>query len=469
MVTPGPTATVAGRSYGAILDKREGAKRETITRLGECTIGSDPAVTAPPYTNGYDWFNSEAVGEIEGTQTSMPRWFHKTTAGACSAMVTKESDLSNLPAGFNNGATMDYAWEMGWLKDFFNAMFTGVTAEIAAVNKGVKVSPLSCEQGEEIFFGCSGNRLQSIYGALASDTNFDYIGISQELNRIKASIAKSNFGGKGYDSMVGAAGAIKESTAWVGKKEAIKDLKTLGARIKFRTKLEKLQQMLSLKASFGQLDLNQSAADYSQTERQQFTYQFKTFMTAKSGLTTYVQASVDEMVNIMDTEVTYLTTIAGNSGETNALTEASSMIAAYAALRSTYGLDSGGTSVCSPTISWDFTEDSSVVLKRDTDDTTTAATLCSLKTATSITTSAEVTATFWVWNYEYSDCTDEETEVEGFGDKSLGCVPWYGDGGWEGLKASFDETKYSFGIGLVSYFTAPQSPSSLCSSSYIVD
>lgn len=44
--------------------------------------------------------------------------------------------------------------------------------------------------------------------------------------------------------MVGAAGAIKESTAWVGKKEAIKDLKTLGARIKFRTKLEKLQQMV---------------------------------------------------------------------------------------------------------------------------------------------------------------------------------------------------------------------------------
>jgi hypothetical protein len=49
-----------------------------------------------------------------------------------------------------------------------------------------------------------------------------------------------------------------------------------------------------------------------------------------------------------------MTTIAGNSGETNALTEASSMIAGYAPLKSTYGLDSGGISVYSPTISWDF-------------------------------------------------------------------------------------------------------------------
>lgn len=40
---------------------------------------------------------------------------------------------------------------MGWLKDFFSTMFTGE-----------EKSPLSCAQAEEIFFGCSGNRLQSV-------------------------------------------------------------------------------------------------------------------------------------------------------------------------------------------------------------------------------------------------------------------------------------------------------------------
>lgn len=50
--------------------------------------------------------------------------------------------------------------EMGWLKDFFGTVFTGVTADDAKTGK--KKSPLSCDQAEEIFFGCSGNRLQSV-------------------------------------------------------------------------------------------------------------------------------------------------------------------------------------------------------------------------------------------------------------------------------------------------------------------
>lgn len=41
--------------------------------------------------------------------------------------------------------------EMGWLKDFFSTMFTGKDA-----------STFSCDQAEEIFFGCGGTRLQSV-------------------------------------------------------------------------------------------------------------------------------------------------------------------------------------------------------------------------------------------------------------------------------------------------------------------
>lgn len=172
MITPMPTHPATGDRYGAALGKREGAERETIKKVGACTIGADTTVTAPPYTNGYDWFNSFSAGKIEGSQTLMPRWFHSTTAGVCTATVTMESNLANLPDNYNDGATMDHAckcshpfhpdiptltWltfilgEMGWLKDFFSSMFTGKDT-----------STFSCDQAEEIFFGCGGTRLQSV-------------------------------------------------------------------------------------------------------------------------------------------------------------------------------------------------------------------------------------------------------------------------------------------------------------------
>lgn len=136
------------------------------------------------------------------------------------------------------------------MKDFFSDMFTGKAK-----------SPFTCEEAEEIFFGCNGNRLQSvsqpnpwtnyhyvpnvkkIYSALASDENFEYIGISQGLNRLKENIAKGAFGKKAFNTLKGANGKIKASTPWVGTKEIVSDLKTIGAMGKFRTKMEMLGQM----------------------------------------------------------------------------------------------------------------------------------------------------------------------------------------------------------------------------------
>lgn len=167
-------------------------------------------------------------------------------------------------------------------------------------------------------------------------------------------------------------------------------------------------------------------------------------MNLKSTLPTIVQGYIDTLINMMDTEVTYLTTIAGTSDDPKALNEATSMQTGYEAVKSVYALSSSD-SICSSSITWDFDEDTSVVLKRETDDSATTASVCSLKTATSTTTTsaaAAASSNFWIYSYSDTTCSsdDEYDSAEGFGSDSLGCVPWSGDAGDMAMKAKFDNS-----------------------------
>lgn len=168
-------------------------------------------------------------------------------------------------------------------------------------------------------------------------------------------------------------------------------------------------------------------------------------MNEKESLGTTVQAYIDELVTNMDQEVNLLTTIAGNYGDPAALVNATSMLEGYANMKTMYSLTSSD-SICSSTITWNFEEDSSVVLKRDTDDTATTASVCSLKsTASTTTTSAAAVASTNFWIYTYADTTcssdDEDDEAEGFGSESIGCFDWTGSGSGDmALKAKFDNS-----------------------------
>ncbi|PWY73000.1 glycoside hydrolase [Aspergillus heteromorphus CBS 117.55] len=106
MITPGPKIPGTPKAHGG-LAKREN-KRETITKVGACAIPDGTTVTVPEYTPGISWFNSELAGEIVGTQTSMPRWYHTTTAAGCAVQVTQAA-IADLSTDFQYVATLDHA------------------------------------------------------------------------------------------------------------------------------------------------------------------------------------------------------------------------------------------------------------------------------------------------------------------------------------------------------------------------
>lgn len=127
---------------------------------------------------------------------------------------------------------------------------------------------------------------------------------------------------------------------------------------------------------------------YSDTDTKKFAVQFTNFMNTYSTVTTTVQGYIDTLITVMDAESALLTTIAGNSGLTNALDEANDMLTGYAALKSKY------SSVCSTSITWDFTADANPALKRrdDDDDTETTAAACTISSSPTTTASASASS-----------------------------------------------------------------------------
>lgn len=189
-VNSGPMVTAPpqyGAYYGGqknVFEKRKG-DRNIISKLGTCVIDANSYASVPTHTHGDVWSASETNGLIPASQSSMPRWYHSTVS-ACAPAVTTIA-IADLDAAIAAGKyegnfkpTIDHACEfraitpkscaqatndnvliegkstgeIGWLQDFFDKIFGKPTSSFKDV--------LTCDQMNDIFFGCGTNSLQTV-------------------------------------------------------------------------------------------------------------------------------------------------------------------------------------------------------------------------------------------------------------------------------------------------------------------
>ncbi|MCJ1458945.1 hypothetical protein MMC28_009321 [Mycoblastus sanguinarius] len=159
------------------LQKRKTAV--TITTINGCNLGTPAGtpVTTPAYPGGFEFWTSETNGVLPASFQTLSRYY-KTTQIGCSPTITAVPANGLSPVqnsgDVNNENSVDHAYENGWLTAFFQSI----------INKGG--GTLSCNAMNSIFFTtsgtCTANRMEPIFGALASSTNPDFVVMSQFLN-----------------------------------------------------------------------------------------------------------------------------------------------------------------------------------------------------------------------------------------------------------------------------------------------
>ncbi|KAL8993521.1 MAG: hypothetical protein Q9188_007310 [Gyalolechia gomerana] len=159
-----------------------------IAAINNCQLltPSNPAqpVTTPDYPGGFAFWQSETNGVLPQSFQAISRYY-RTTDGAnaqCAPTVTAVPANALTPNrnDQNEIVSVDHAYENGWLQGFFESI----------IDPPNPVQPaLSCAAANAIFFNqypgapsCAVNRMAPIYDALASNTNPDFVVMSQWLN-----------------------------------------------------------------------------------------------------------------------------------------------------------------------------------------------------------------------------------------------------------------------------------------------
>ncbi|KAL8936881.1 MAG: hypothetical protein Q9216_004697 [Gyalolechia sp. 2 TL-2023] len=161
--------------------------REPVSSINNCQLltPSNPAqpVTTPEYPGGFRFWQSETNGVLPQSFQAISRYYRTTdginadcaptvTAVAANALTPDRNDPNEI-------ISVDHAYENGWLQGFFESI----------INPPAPAQGLSCAAANAIFFnryqgapGCAVNRMAPIYDALASNTNPDFVVMSQYLN-----------------------------------------------------------------------------------------------------------------------------------------------------------------------------------------------------------------------------------------------------------------------------------------------
>ncbi|KAF4180381.1 hypothetical protein CNMCM7927_001192 [Aspergillus lentulus] len=167
-------ATITARAIApphAGLVKRAPAR--TSTALGGCQFKAGASVTIPAYKGPQNYVQSAIAGELPAS-LSMSRWYSKTTVD-CAPVTTMISDEQIQPflGNVNQSPTIEHCYELNWMDGFWKYLFTE--------------QHYSCDDFNKLMFdGC--NILQPVYDSLPGDEHWDFVGITQELNSIKALI-----------------------------------------------------------------------------------------------------------------------------------------------------------------------------------------------------------------------------------------------------------------------------------------
>ncbi|RAQ46302.1 factor for adipocyte differentiation [Aspergillus flavus] len=175
-------ATITARAVApthAGLEKRAPAR--TSTALGDCRFTPGASVTIPAYKGPQNYVQS-AIGGALPASLSMSRWYSKTTVD-CAPTITMISDEQVQPFLGNDkqSPTIEHCFELNWMDRFWDYLFN---------EKGY-----SCDNFNRLMFDKC-NNLQPVYNSLPGDDHWDFIGITQELNKFKAMI------GGNYDADV---------------------------------------------------------------------------------------------------------------------------------------------------------------------------------------------------------------------------------------------------------------------------
>ncbi|KAJ5737958.1 hypothetical protein N7493_001113 [Penicillium malachiteum] len=395
-----------------VLQKRD---RAEISALAKCAL--PVTVYVPSYTPGAVWYASELAKKVKDDQTGMPRWYH-TTVQDCqptvviadqavlqaAATAVYNADLAAAKAAGKDDstvempkfpATMDHAWEIGWLKAFLDYQFRPATT----VNGVTTPGGMSCNEMEEIFFSC-GNELETIYDCLASDTNFEFAGMNKAVNSFKGKISSGKWSGTYRKGVEKRTLLLKKTDVWSSTKDNDKNQQNWGAAKKFTTLRDFLWEMIAScdvvtdATLFALMDKTNSrlynaftALDAKIAGTSTWAADFKTFMGEKSTMTSVTTNElVKKMVKVMEEQKPLLLAIAAQTkaaaGATTGKTvvdDANTLIASYDSLVAKYGLTTtDGAPVCANPLvfTWDTT-----VKKRDTVSSASACTISLTATA----------------------------------------------------------------------------------------
>ena len=184
-----PAVTAAPTDFDA-LDKRvmperfqQMAKRRParpIAKINRCQLATPNnwPVTTPAYPGGYEFYTSDTSGVL-GTLTTVSRYYRSTTFGtpACTPTITQINAAQwtyqqSRIVPQNDVVSVDHAYENGFLTSFMESIID-------------KANGIICADANAQFFdtgSCADNRLQPIFGSLASYANPDFIAMSQWLN-----------------------------------------------------------------------------------------------------------------------------------------------------------------------------------------------------------------------------------------------------------------------------------------------
>ena len=191
---------IPGRIQPGPLEKRNSAPSVSI--FGHCALAtpaSSPLQIPEWPAVGSDMISPEIAGRLPMPYSSISR-YDRATIDGCVFTTTRLSanDFQRAPlwqdyrggnyGNNNNVASLDHAYEIHWLKQFFDQIVSSQTVP----------NPLRCSQVNQYFFPtkisstgavCSYNVLRDVFGALSGHNNLRFIAMSQYLN----GNAKANF------------------------------------------------------------------------------------------------------------------------------------------------------------------------------------------------------------------------------------------------------------------------------------
>ncbi|EQB48554.1 hypothetical protein CGLO_12182 [Colletotrichum gloeosporioides Cg-14] len=209
---------------GRILVSR--ADKSNVRKIGECRIETAwPAgkpVATPAYASGPEFLEADQGGFMNVDESrrkssmEVPRWYslRSAEAPACtpSTVTLNTQDMYNVMQRlkkseeehkgkkdesaflFNNQPdrpSLDHLWEKNWATDFLlkSVLDDGNAAAPLADSPGGKAGKMNCKDFKAYIFGSheegkrgTQNLIASVYNAMPSKNNLEFVGMTQDLN-----------------------------------------------------------------------------------------------------------------------------------------------------------------------------------------------------------------------------------------------------------------------------------------------